>query len=329
MKTGCDLCSTGLPPGSESSSFLAHEISRWAQTGKMICGHDEESWAARFTAQHGLRVARSLDELVAEVRTRTVPGVLRAGAERQVPLMICRTTSWKLWYENLKRVGNRLDGATVEWTFRVGPDKSFVLFWALHVNIYVTAEARSKSNEVVISRPDIACVLAWLPGKELLDTEIVLVREFRSPSRSSDGFIYELPGGSSFKPSSDVLQTASDELFEECGIRVEKERLHQETSRQAAATVTTHHVHLFSARLTPDEMEAARAHAAQGTVFGNASESERTRMVVTTVREAISACKADACFTTLGLIMQALPRFIDALTPDLAHRGSLGAEHER
>lgn len=54
-------------------------------------------------------------------------------------------------------------------------------------------------------------------GAQMLDTEIIVIKEFRSPCRNGDGFVYELPGGSSFKPTSDVLQTAADELFEETG----------------------------------------------------------------------------------------------------------------
>ena len=93
-----------------------------------------------------------------------------------------------------------------------------------------------------------------------------------------------------------------------------KERLRKESSRQAAATVTAHHVHLFSCKLTPDEMAAARAHACEGTIFGNASEGERTRIVTTTVGDALAstARAGDVCFTTLGLIAQALPRFMAA-----------------
>ena len=52
-------------------------------------------------------------------------------------------------------------------------------------------------------------------------------------------------------------------IIRRIGIRVDKERLRKETSRQAAATVTTHHVHLFSCKLAEDEMEIARQHAAQ------------------------------------------------------------------
>jgi 8-oxo-dGTP pyrophosphatase MutT (NUDIX family) len=83
----------------------------------------------------------------------------------------------------------------------------------------------------------------------MLDTEIIVIKEFRSPCRNEEAFVYELPGGSSFKQNSDVFQTAANELFEECGIRVDKSRLVKQGSRQAAATVATHHVHLFSCEM--------------------------------------------------------------------------------
>lgn len=75
-----------------------------------------------------------------------------------------------------------------------------------------------------------------------------------------------------------------------------------DTRGQAAATVTTHHVHLFSCELAPEEMEFARNCAAEKKVFGNEDESERTYIETVTLREAIPAAKMD--FTTLGMIMQ-------------------------
>ena len=56
---------------------------------------------------------------------------------------------------------------------------------------------------------------AYVPGPHMLDTEIIVIKEYRSPCRNQSGFVYELPGGSSFKPNTDVYQTAADELFEE------------------------------------------------------------------------------------------------------------------
>ena len=98
----------GVSLDSRPSDYLALAIARWAQTGQLICGHEEGSWAARLTA--GLQVARSLPELMSNAFNHVKAGVSRTGAERQVPLIIFRTASWSLWYENLKAVGNRLDG---------------------------------------------------------------------------------------------------------------------------------------------------------------------------------------------------------------------------
>ena len=151
-----------------------------------------------------------------------------------MPLIIWRSAPWSLWYSNLLAAGNRLDGARLEWTFRVGarfsvpvavrrsvsstfielcwgagPGKAFVLFWAVHADIFVAAEGRNKSNEVVIARPDIACVLAYMPGEQMLDSEIIVIKEFRSPCRNADAFVYELPGGSSFKHSADPNQVTT------------------------------------------------------------------------------------------------------------------------
>ena len=96
---------------------------------------------------------------------------------------------------------------------------------------------------------------------------------------------------------------------QETGIRVEKTRLRKEMSRQAASTVTTHHVHLFSVELTIEEMDVARKCAEERTMFGNAAETEQTYIETITLREAIPASKLD--FNTLGMIMQSIGIFYD------------------
>ena len=79
---------------------------------------------------------------------------------------------------------------------RAGHARQFLLYWALHVRVYVRAEQRVKSNEVVISRPDISVMALYRRGETIDDTTVVLVREFRSPASTSDGLVHELPGGS-------------------------------------------------------------------------------------------------------------------------------------
>ncbi|CAM9308784.1 unnamed protein product, partial [Heterosigma akashiwo] len=46
------------------------------------------------------------------------------------------------------------------------------------------------------------------------DCEVVLIKEFRSPAKTDDCFIHELPGGSAFKAQEPVVEAAS-ELHEE------------------------------------------------------------------------------------------------------------------
>lgn len=297
--------------GDEPSDELRGTILRWGSTGKLLLGHAEGSWATPLAAPFPqLSAQPDLPGLMVAVGKMLKVGAERAGPEREVPLMIWHTAPWGLWYKSQIAAGNRLDGANVEWTFRVGPGGAFVLFWAIHADIYVAAEKRNKSNEVVIARPDVCCTLAYVPGTSLLDTEIIVVKEFRSPCRNERGFVYELPGGSSFKPNTDVYQTAADELREEAGIIVDKSRLVKEMSRQAAATVTTHHVHLFSCRLEPEEMDVVRRFAESKTAFGNAEESEQTYIEIVTLREALPAGKVD--FTTLGMCLQTIGLLYDA-----------------
>ena len=107
-------------------------------------------------------------------------------------------------------------------------------------------------------------------------------------------------------------------------IRVDKSRLRKEMSRQASATVTTHHVHLFSCQLSATEMAEARAHASKETAFGNECETERTYIETVTLREAIPSAKLD--FTTLGMIMQTIGLFFDATSPGLSVMASAGRD---
>lgn len=300
----CWLSAAGGAP--EARRRFTRLVSQYGSSGKLFVGHpaSEDAWAGPVEKCEGVSAARDPKALVAQANRQFSKGASRQGPERKVPQMIWHTPAWKKWYDALLSVGNRLDGAKVEWSFRVGPGGVYVLFWAVLANIWVAVERRHKSNEVVIARPDIACVLAFLPGADMLDTEIILVKEFRSPCRNESGFVHELPGGSSFNPHTDVLQQAADELHQETGIRVEKSRLLQHASRQAAATISTHHVHMFSCRLSDAEMASARNEAAEGRPHGNPDETERTYIVTATVRQCLQEAKVD--FTTLGLIMQAI-----------------------
>ena len=229
-----------------------------------------------------------------------VPNEPRSEGERGVSMAIWETTSFQQWYAAQAGAGNQLVAARPEWTLRIG--NGLVFFWALRVSIWIADEQRIKDNEVVIGRPDIATVLMYRRGRTLDDSLVVLVREFRSPARTTDGYIRELPGGSSLKPTQDPETLAVGEVSEETGLAIESARLRDHGARQVAGTTTSHAAALFSVELTEDEVAWLRAQ--HRTAHGVIEDTERTYVEVTTLGAIRSAPVTD--WGMLGMILQVL-----------------------
>ncbi|TDB90723.1 hypothetical protein [Actinomadura sp. 7K534] len=228
-------------------------------------------------------------------------GSNRVGPERQVPLSVWRTREFQRWYGTQRAAGNSLLSARLVWTFPGETGCGAVFFWALHVRMFVAAERRVKENEVVISRPDISVAALYRRGVSLEDTTVVLVREFRSPASTPDGYVHELPGGSG-ADTTQPLFLAAQEVVEETGLAIEVSRLRAHGSRQVSATVTAHHAHLFSAEITEDEL--ARLRTVCGRPQGVLRDSERTWVEIATYREILTRRLVD--WATLGMIAEAL-----------------------
>ncbi len=223
---------------------------------------------------------------------------VRGGGERSVPLHVWRTSSFQEWYGNLVAAGNRLEGAKVEWVFRVGPSQQIVFFWVLYVDIYVAAEDRHKTNEVVIGRPDISAIVLYEKREPVCDSRVVIVKEFRSPVFNDKGYIFELPGGASLKAEQVPLDGAVEECFEEVGLRLTPERFAMHQARQVAATTLTHRAHLFSAELSSNEMDRITENA--HVVRGIEEESERVWSGVMTYGELLDDVNVD--WSVLGMV---------------------------
>jgi 8-oxo-dGTP pyrophosphatase MutT (NUDIX family) len=226
----------------------------------------------------------------------------RAGGERCVPLHIWSTSSFQSWYRYLYEFGNRLENARVEWTFRVGPNKDVVFFWILHVDIYIAAEDRHKTNEVVIGRPDISSIMLYERKENILDSRIVIVKEFRSPVSNIRGYVYELAGGSSWDVHADPFAVAVEECFEEVGLRLPVERLRGHETRQLCATTLAHRAHFFTAELTTEEMDQVAANSK--TVRGVEADTERTWAEVRTYADILAHSEFD--WSTVGMIASVL-----------------------
>lgn len=257
-------------------------------------------------------------------------GAARSGGERDVPLSIWNLSSFQAWLATQKSAGNRLDGARVLWTFRVPPlSKTMTFAWAIHVDVHIAAENRNKVNEFVLGRPDVSVIVAYSSHKparhcykvgcaecdanadratkatsiyDLLETEIAIVREFRSPATTPDGFVREIPGGSSHKPGESPTRVAAEELHEETGLSISQTRFRLIGSRQVAGTWSCHKAHVFAVALTAEEMSRLKADA--GTVHGVEADSERTYVEVYTLGELLARPLTD--WSNLGMIAQAL-----------------------
>jgi hypothetical protein len=63
--------------------------------------------------------------------------------------------------------------------------KNFLFSYVLWVKVWIEAEQRFKENEYIFTRSDISVILPYCPAVELLDTKLVMIREFRSPAVTS------------------------------------------------------------------------------------------------------------------------------------------------
>lgn len=282
------------------------EWGTWKDSGKAVFGAPPEAASVRYQQHYAdeLKVphADSLEDTVKLALTMVGNGAYRSGGEREVPLHIWRTDSFQQWYAALHAAGNRLDHARQVWTFRVGPERQHLLFWALHVDIYIAAEKRHKANEVVLGRPDISTIVMYQRAENLDDSTVVLVREFRSTVRNVDGYVYENAGGSSFKERSNPLQLAANEVHEETGLAIPASRFRRHEARQVNATMSTHLAHLFSAELTDSELARLRAYVNEA--HGVAEDTERTFVQITTLGELRTVDVVD--WATIGMVVQVL-----------------------
>jgi len=294
------------------------EYGMWLRSGKVLLGSPEDADKMQYLEwwadQEGVPNYHDLDELLEAAVKRLGEGSMRAGGEREVPLHLWVKPEFQTWLSLQKAQGNRLDGAQVVWTFRVGKNKETAFLWALHVDVWIASEKRSKTNEVAIFRPDISSIVVYCrpPNRTgwdwLLDTEIVLVDEFRSPVANNLGMVREVPGGSSTKPGIEPGTLAAKELEEETGLAISEDRFKFVGLRQVASTLSAHRAHVFAVELTQDEMLTLRW---GDSAHGNHDESEYTFTRVMSVVELLGEQSMD--WSNLGMFLQAL---LTAPAPD-------------
>jgi hypothetical protein len=222
----------------------------------------------------------------------------RKGGEVYVPSYVWETAQFQSWYKDLIKAGNTLEKVDVLYHFTT--PSGYLFSYVMKVSIWVEAEKRFKANEIIISRRNVSNVIAYT------DDKIVLIKEFRSPVSNDEGFVYELPGGSSFDDSVDPLENARTEFFEEVGFLVkDKNRFRHVSDRQLAATVVTHKANLYAIKLTKEEMDEIEkiGKKKRMNTMAIGDNDEHTYTVVTNKEDLF---KLPLDFSTIGMIYSAI-----------------------
>jgi len=280
----------------------------WRNSGKVMFGAPKEAVKVRYQQHYAEKYkVQQFDFLPGLLRaavTRLGPGRHRQGGEVKVPLYVWEQPSFQSWYNYQLYAGNVLRDAEVLWTFRVGPKLDKMFCWVLKVSVYITSEDRVKQNEFVLGRPDISSVVLWHRAPTLAETKVILIKEFRSPARTEDGFLREAPGGSAKLGTitRDPMHLALEELREETGFEIERERLKDHSMRQVFGTLSSVGAFVYSAEITDEELKFFEAQAGQA--HGVEEDSERTFTEIYKVGDLLTRPVTDwAC---LGMIFAAL-----------------------
>jgi 8-oxo-dGTP pyrophosphatase MutT (NUDIX family) len=281
------------------------EFGLLAASGRVVLGAPPDAPKTRYlrllAERYHVTTVDRLDDAIDAAVALVGDGVVREDGACQVPAHVFRAPTFRAWHDEQRAAGNTLLGARLEWTLRTGPARQ-VFCWALHVDVFVRAENRRKKNEVVLGRPDVATVVLYRRDPvDVRQSEVALVREFRSAGATADGYVRETPGGSSWDPALGIREIAIEEVREEVGLSLAPERLRPLGARQVMATLSAHRAHAWAAELTQDEMTRLRADA--GVVHG-ADDGERTTVEVWTLADLLAAPVTD--WSTLGFVLVAL-----------------------
>lgn len=281
----------------------------WANSGKAVFGAPPDMPKNLYLESMADNLAtprfHTLEDTLAYAVRLLGKGAQRVCGECEVPLFIWKSSSFQAWYQCQERQGNRLDGAQLLWVHRTGPQKTNLFSWVLKVNVWVAEEKRNKIKDFVMGTPDSSSTLLWYrENADIMNTIIVLVKEFRSSVRTPDGFTHELPGGTTFKAGVSQEELAVEEVYEETGLCFGPSRVIRHGSRQIKGSFLSTHAHMFSIRIFPRELAWYQTAAKNQAYFGDSRESERTYIEIKTLRQIIREKLVD--LTSLGMIAQIL-----------------------
>jgi hypothetical protein len=277
----------GGMPGFTTNIEFGEDLS----CGKMIYGRPDKSDKCNYLDK---RIAlnkklkfNDLDSILNESLNILGDGAYRENGEVHIPLLIWNTLEFKNWYENLKISGNSLIFANLKSIqfipVKKGSDYEHFLFsFMMDVHIWIEKEQRLKSNEFIFSRKNISTVVSMFTDKDNSEF-ICLVKEFRASGNNKEGYVYELPSGSSFQKNIDPKINAQKEMYEETGLSInDYSRFIELPNRQLVATLSIHQAQPYAISLTQDEFNFLKN---QTLPQGETNDSEVTFVEIVNLKD--------------------------------------------
>ena len=277
------------------------EFGRFLNSNKLFCGCPDEAPRMEYLkliSRDKYEWHNTLEDTLKSVVQYLGRGMYREDEEIKIPLHIYKSKQFQNWYKQQLNVGNYLTGFNMEYEF-VMPKAKQMFLEIFHPSVYIAKEDRVKDNEFVVARTDMSYILAYYKKEDIMDSEIVLCEEFRSPINNNEEMVFELPGGSSLNPNDDVLSTASKELEEETGLKLDKNRFEQVTLKQSAATLCSHKIALFRVELTEEEINSLKK---DNSIHGVLEDTEQIHLHVMKVSEALDMVD----WTNTGMILNGI-----------------------
>lgn len=277
------------------------EFGRFLNSNKLFCGCPDEAPRMEYLkliSRDKYEWHNTLEDTLKSVVQYLGRGMYREDEEIKIPLHIYKSKQFQNWYKQQLNVGNYLTGFNMEYEF-VMPKAKQMFLEIFHPSVYIAKEDRVKDNEFVVARTDMSYILAYYKKEDIMDSEIVLCEEFRSPINNNEEMVFELPGGSSLNPNDDVLSTASKELEEETGLKLDKNRFEQVALKQSAATLCSHKIALFRVELTEEEINSLKK---DNSIHGVLEDTEQIHLHVMKVSEALNMVD----WTNTGMILNGI-----------------------
>lgn len=281
------------------------EWGAWFESGKVALGYPEK--APKMGYFHtkakwlNLPIKHTLKETIERALTMIGDGAAREGGETHVPIEVWRTPAFQRWHAAQKLAHNVLLSARVLWTYWIGSERERLFFWAIETEMFIVAENRIIKDGVVLGRPDVSVTVLLGPDRGF-NTEVVLIREFRPSAVTSDGFVHEPAGGSSWDDV-EPAEVARAEAEEETGVSVPRSQFRDLGERQVMPSLSSHRAHSYIARLNKQQLEALRSRV--GRPLGGPRDRDRTWVEFHTLRSLFEAKEVGSCdvdWSTLGMI---------------------------